>query len=302
MVNKPQHTDLWERYLFGELSEPEQEQLEEKYFNDDALLIELLAVEDQLIEDFLCQRLPANVRQRFEQRYLTIPGKRQKVELAALAKSYGEQNRQSEGPQIEPSGKTPWFFSILAFFKSFQPRFWIPVLAGLALVSSLTFLIQRQKLPDSITATNQPATAKSQAQLYNPPQAGGSIQPKDQVLGPPLLSVSLPPMSRTRSIEDEGVKTVQTDSATEEIELKLKLKGVHYPAYQGRLQKLDEGGREILRDNALKPSKEGEDRVVLWKVETKQLNIGDYQVELQGVKPGGDLGDTSTYGFNLRGK
>lgn len=285
MIDRLQQTALLVRYLFGELSETEQEQLEEKYFSDDALLIELLAVEDQLIEDFLRDKLTADERRRFERGFLTVPCRRQKVEFAALARAAGEETRQTVRTLREEPNKTPWFFSIPAFFKSFQPRVWIPVAAGLALVSGLTFFATRQRRPDYL------------------PTPVASIGPASLVpLGPPLISVALSPMTATRGGSDDSVKTVQTDAATEAIELKLKLTGEKYPKYQGRLQKLDEGGKEVLRDDSLKPAKDGADRIVLWKVEAKQLNIGDYQVELQGVKPKGDLGETNTYGFNLRAR
>jgi hypothetical protein len=282
MVDQPQQTDLLARYLLGELSETEQERLEEQYFSDDALLIEMLAVEDQLIDDFLRNKLTAEERRRFERGYLSFSCKREKVEFAALARTAGKEWKNDRRAPVEPN-KTPWFLSLPAFFKSLQPRVWVPVAAGLALVSSLTFFATRPSRLDS------------------PPILSASTDPASRLpLGPSLISVSLSPVTTTRSSNDEEVKTAQTDAATEAIELKLKVTGEKYPKYQGRLQKLDEGGREVLRDDSLKPAKDGDDRIVLWKVEARQLNIGDYQVELQGVKTTGDLGETSTYGFNLR--
>lgn len=302
MVNKPQQRDLWVRYLFCELTGAERKRLEREYFSDDDIFLELLAVEDQLIDDFLGNKLTADERQRFIERYLPLSGKRQKVEFAAMTKAYAEENRPSRLSEREPSGKPHWLLSINSFFRSFQLRLWIPILGGLLLVSALTFLANRQKLPEQISTNSEPASAKSQAQFYSPTPAANTNQPGGAISAPPLISVTLSPAIRTRSAEDDRVKTIRKELETEAIELKLKLTGEKYALYQGRLQKLDEGGREILRDNSLKPGIEGDERIVHWKVEAKQLLIGDYQVELQGVKPTGDLGDTSTYGFNVRGK
>src|SRR5262245_18997209 len=71
-------------YLLGELSEPEREELEQHYFDDNEIFIKLVETEEQLIKDYLDDRLPRGERQLFEKHYLTLPCHQNKVEFARL--------------------------------------------------------------------------------------------------------------------------------------------------------------------------------------------------------------------------
>jgi hypothetical protein len=72
------------RYLLGELPEEEAQRLEEEYFADDARFGELLAAEDDLIEQYLREGLDSADRARFESRFLATARGRQKVALASV--------------------------------------------------------------------------------------------------------------------------------------------------------------------------------------------------------------------------
>ena len=55
---------LMRRYLTGELSERERDELEEKYFNDDELFGELLESEERIIDDYRRGQLAPSERER----------------------------------------------------------------------------------------------------------------------------------------------------------------------------------------------------------------------------------------------
>lgn len=69
-------------YLLGELSEREQEQLEARYFADDALFEQLLAIEDELIDRYAHGEMAGTERLRLERHFMKSPARRKRVRFA----------------------------------------------------------------------------------------------------------------------------------------------------------------------------------------------------------------------------
>src|SRR5262245_20440297 len=76
------NSTLLTRYLLGDLPQAEKDRLEENYFVDDDLFVELLDAKDQLISDYMDGQLSPGDRERFERRILTMPGCQSEVVLA----------------------------------------------------------------------------------------------------------------------------------------------------------------------------------------------------------------------------
>jgi anti-sigma factor RsiW len=72
------------RYLLGELPDEERVQFEDQYANDEECFDQLLAVEDDLIQDYVRNELAPRERRRFEEYFLISPKRRQKVERARV--------------------------------------------------------------------------------------------------------------------------------------------------------------------------------------------------------------------------
>jgi hypothetical protein len=70
------------RYLLGELSAEERQNVEEQYFHDDRLFEEFLAAEGELIDGYVQGELTEEVRGKFEAQFLSTPEGRRKVELS----------------------------------------------------------------------------------------------------------------------------------------------------------------------------------------------------------------------------
>src|SRR5262245_49227100 len=116
------------RYLLGELAEPEVAALEREYFEKPDVFAQVAEAEAELIDDYVRQRLMPPMRQRFEERYLSDPRRRARVEFAsALA---------AKIDSTEPSGAT----------RSSESRAWFvhwslaAALAGLAFSVGLLWL------------------------------------------------------------------------------------------------------------------------------------------------------------------
>ena len=71
-------------YLLGELSMPEQEELEARYFADDALFERLLAAEDDLIDRYARGQMSDQERARCERHFLKSPARRKRVGFERL--------------------------------------------------------------------------------------------------------------------------------------------------------------------------------------------------------------------------
>lgn len=71
-------------YLMGELSEPEQEQMEVRYFTDDDLFQRLLALEDDLINRYARGVMSDGERKRCERYFMKSPARRERVGLVSV--------------------------------------------------------------------------------------------------------------------------------------------------------------------------------------------------------------------------
>jgi len=75
-----------QRYLLGELTEVEQEALEQRYFNDRLLFEQMVQAENALVDRYARGLLSPEVRDRFESYYLAHPKRRERARFAeALA-------------------------------------------------------------------------------------------------------------------------------------------------------------------------------------------------------------------------
>lgn len=99
------------RYLLGQSSPTEREQVEEKLFCDDEYEAELLLCEDELIDDYARNLLSANERDLFEKYFAYSPRRREKLMLARAAIRVAIENQEliSTNPICvpQPIGQLP---------------------------------------------------------------------------------------------------------------------------------------------------------------------------------------------------
>jgi anti-sigma-K factor RskA len=82
---------LFTRYLLGDLSEKEQVEIEERAFRDRQYLLEIEAVECDLIDDYIRGALCESERRQFEDRFFASAERRRKLKFAkALERIAGE--------------------------------------------------------------------------------------------------------------------------------------------------------------------------------------------------------------------
>ncbi len=100
-------------YLLGELSEEERTKFEIRYLADDSLFEQMLLVKEDLIDDYVRQRLDAATREKFERHFLATPEGRQEIAFAhALrVKLNEEETEKTEQRQFKlPEWLGGWSF------------------------------------------------------------------------------------------------------------------------------------------------------------------------------------------------
>jgi hypothetical protein len=109
---------LVRRYLLGDADDDENSALERQYLDDPEALDAISAAEEDLIEDYLGDRLDANARQRFVDHYLASPAHRARVEtIRNLIEAAGRSTAASRKMSQVPSAKVRpglWRLSIAA--------------------------------------------------------------------------------------------------------------------------------------------------------------------------------------------
>ena len=157
-------------YLLGTLSEADQQRIEERLFTVNGFLEELLADEDELIDDYVSNDLDADSRSRFEQHFLSTPERQRKLRFAFALSSYS-----SRAAVVVPTSLN-WWERLKAFWSGQTLVFrYAAVVALFAFVAAFVWL----SLPRTFTP-------KSFATITL------SISSGDRAEGPTRIKVKLP--------------------------------------------------------------------------------------------------------------
>lgn len=82
-MNTPMIDDqILTQYLLGMLSERDKEDIEDRIFTNDAYYNQLLLLEDELIDEYVCERLSRKERKYFEKNFLSSTERYEKIRFA----------------------------------------------------------------------------------------------------------------------------------------------------------------------------------------------------------------------------
>jgi len=253
------------RYLLGDLDEAGAAALEDRYVADPALLEEVRAAEDALIEAFLDERLRPDERVRFEAHYLASPIHRDRVAIARALR------QRAAAPQ-SPAGRAGSLYG------------WMALAAAVVLAS--LWIVARGGPPSQQAVGPQATRPGAESRVPRPalappvassPAPGPSLTPLPAPSSGPsaaraVLALTLSPIT-TRG----GEQATQVRPAGP-VDLVLRLEGTPTASdrvYDARLQTVD--GRVMWRGRG-RAAAAGSGLLTTVRVPADTLPADDYVV------------------------
>jgi len=280
------------RYLLGELPPVETDTLDERSVVDPDFFERLEAVENDLVDGYVRQELPPDLRDRFARGYLATGDHADKVRfasalrLAALAQGKPLAKRQKRPATVLPmkpraANAVPWL---------------LPLAATITVVGlGLWFLPQNQELPHRTPATEQ-ATGD--------PQPAPGPAPQEPAAPP----VDAPPPTRQEALfaftlaaprrgADE-LTTIRIPSTATSVTVRTELEIDDFPRYRAIL-KSSAADTVLWRSGTLTAEGRDASRVVPITIPARHFGTQRYFLELEGISAAGKAEPITTYAFRV---
>ena len=298
------------QYLLGELTEAEQQQLEERLMTSSECFELLLIAEDELVDEYVRGTLSAREQERFNDYFLCTPERRQKLTFSRSLQKYILNKADRPGPV--------WAWpSFLAFLRAPDPIMGWSLAAALLLIvfvgSWSTLKIWRLQHQPMVPAGREQDLQRQLAQLHERnDQSNRELQRQQnqraaleqelaalktstsQHSSPSMIAFALTP-GMVRDME--GMKKVAIPAGTMWVQLQLDLGADDYNRYDAVLQKAE--GDEIWNQSTPKVKMKGNIEVVVLTLPAKLLPHGDYILKLSGMTTRGNLEDIDKYYFRV---
>jgi hypothetical protein len=297
------------RYLLGQLGDQEQKQLEERLMTQDDSFEQLQVLEDELIDEYLKNKLSERDREDFEKHFLS-PERRQRLRFATALRSYVA--TANEGKEREHSKVSLWQ-TFWAALRTPSPTLSYGLsLAMLAvLVGSLWMAGTIRHLNTEVARvrTEQGSLQAREQQLQRQleEQRGHSVELEQQLL---LAQAQSPKVSENSSaalvalaltpglVRDAGTSNNLTISSdTRLVALRLELADQTYESYRVVLQ--DSQGSEICILNKVKPKRLGTNPFITLTFPADILPPDDYSLKLSGASKTGEFDPLDNYRFRV---
>jgi len=309
-----------QRYLLGELTEPERVALEQEYFNDQRLLEQIVEVENDLVDKHARGLLSPATRDRFRDYYLDHAPRRERASFAEALRAKLDETRDVEvaaststetllerlsaalrGPRLA------WAFSIAVLL--------FAVLAG-------WFFIETKRLRQELARTESERVAREgrerelQQQITNeqlraeklsqelerlrlqPEAASPSPSPEDKLAS--TFATLILTIGGTRGADAGPPAVLQIPAGTEQVRLQLNLRENNYSRYQAVLQAAT--GNTIFTSRQLTAGNKKTGANLTLVVPARILPAGDYILTLRGVSKTGEVEDVSKSLFRVERK
>ena len=263
------NNDDFNDYLLGTLDGERRAALEEQILCDPAVYEQLLAAEEELIDQYLGGGLSKQDQHSFETHFLITAERQKNLSFGKLLKSYMDSHAPdlvavSHAGQTTPA-KRYFPFHAASFGKG--PA--IAFSAALAACLGLFFLVWFVNRKPVVNTAEQSASR--------------------------LMVVTLAPGS-TRSA---GVtKRVTVPPHGVDLKLELEVTDTSFPNYKSQLFRESQS----LQTNESKMEAKGNQKVVPLTITREKLSPGDYQVKLCGVSDSGQKTLLDSYSFTVTGE
>lgn len=325
--------DSIRRFLLGDLSEQEREQVEQRLMSDDDLYQQLLVAEDELIDEYVSDELPEQERAKFSRHFMSVPELRQDVKFAAALRKHALETapREVVAPKPPAPARVSSFGWLGALFA--RPAFGASLAALLlaAVVLAAWLAAQNSQLKRQLgqlqarqSPTPQPAPdlqeqlaserlrreqlsaelrrqqellADESRKLREAREAQGAQQTANARTQPPRQGVAaFVALALTPGVvRDSGeLKKVSLSPDTREVRVRLDLAAGGYSSYRAALHKAD--SREVWAARGLRATGS---KYVQVNIPARLLEPDDYRILLSGVSPSGEVEELDSYYFRV---
>jgi hypothetical protein len=309
-----------QRYLLGELSEPEQTAVESEYFADRDRFEEVCALENDLIDDYVRGNLASGEREQFERHYLSSPEKVRRVQFSgsmqqSLYAAAATAPARAKLPQAVAPGSRRTLAAMLAR-RRLTP---VGALAALAVVLTVTVLLlgfEAARLRRELAASQQTIAAQSQterdlerqlaeqradAERHTRDLEAFRSQHTAEQASPPVDKLS--PMVAVFTLKSGLIRgigepqTLKIEPDADVVELRVDLGHTAFKKYSATLQTPE--GASVVKQVAVAvhPSQTGARAVI--RVPAKRLPAGDYVLRVDGMNPSGEAVEVSDCYFRV---
>jgi hypothetical protein len=282
MKEEPLTDALMRQFLLGKVDEEVRQRIESLFMTDAETKERILAVEQELIDDYLDNRLSSEDRELFLQLHGATPAQQRRLRIAKSINDWIDTSNDWVDPSTEQSRPAP----TVSIWRRLRERFTlrpivvIPAVATaiLAIVLAILWLNARLDQQDQQRAPVNQTIARP-----------SDRSPQDQV-----ASLTLSPVApRSGDSSNELLKR----SDVQIVELRLVwIQDVRYPAYRAVIRRVSD--ENPLPSIDLTPEADG---TLLIKLPARVLTGGDYRIELTGIGPDGTTtGFAEHYNFTVR--
>jgi len=277
------------RYLLGSAPEDERESVEQALLADENLYEELLAIEDELIDQYVWGQLPEPERTSFLQYLDALPDHKERLEFAQALRAHSLGSRAEASVATAGSRGTPeegFGFRVPALFLAAAVL--LIMLGGVWSLATISAL--RNEVRTNQTELERSREGVAESRLSSDPVGRGAPG-----------TGSIPSRSfllRAGTFRSGG--TTQVLPMPQEpalVEIRLDLGVADYESYRAVFH--DAQSAELMSVSQLGARVQENEILVAFSVSSERFTTGDYYISLSGVIEGGELEPVARYDFRI---
>ena len=304
------------RYLLGQLSEKESEQIERHYLADGDFLDELLAVEDDLLDQYIRGELQGWQREKFEERLLATPRQRERVRDAQILTA----RIGAGGTTTSPDANRQTGSSSFPFFNRRNLALALPLaFAALVLLAGTGWLLTRTaRLQEQVERMRAEQSSAERREQELRKQLAGEQQEKADLLrqlqegsgvsGPDgQKNATLPEKRNVASmatftlvpglLRGGEASSFSLPPGAEIVQLDIQIAGAQYKSYRVEVQSAD--GEMIYQQSGLPARSTQSGSSIRIRIPSRLLRGRDYVVKISGLAAHGTFKDAGLYSFRI---
>lgn len=272
---------LLRQFLLGKVDDEERERIEILFLTDSSMRERVLAVEQELVEDYLEDSLSPGDREEFRLRYARTAEQQRKLRITKSIKEWAVKDGASEATTGEVNVAERPRASVSLFARLRKRRVYILPIAAvvvLAVVLAVIWVNRRGAQQKHFAIEQELARINEPANLRNVPFGLPTLtlQPGTLRSGPSRAELKLP------------------SESSSEAELRLLWSRENYPAYRAVLLRVSDG-EEFKIPNL----HQEDDGTIRLRLLTSILTNGQYQLHLTALSSDGSAGETEEYQFTV---